>query len=42
MPLKQVLPASGVFTILGCVFRREKCNMLHFSLVEVVVRFSRF
>ena len=38
MPLKQVYPALGAFAVLGGVFRREKCNMLQKSLVEMVLR----
>ncbi len=40
MPLKQVYPALGAFAVLGGVFRREKCNMLQKSLVEMVVRLN--
>ena len=30
----------GAFAVLGGVFRREKCNMLQKSLVEMVVRLN--
>ena len=38
MPLKQACPALGAIAILGGVLRREKCNMLQKSLVEMSLR----
>ena len=44
MPSKQACPAPGAFAFFGGTlalqgeFRREKCNMLQKSLVEMVLR----
>ena len=46
MPSKQACPASGAFAFLAASlalrgeFRREKCNMLQKSLVEMALRLN--